>query len=209
MAERPEDLPNASRVFSFFTRRVLPLVEVVEVAFASKKIYQDLQGLRGNLAGSEIEKDLQAIRAHMAILAQRLILKRAFPTGGTYGRSVRGTTFPALAPGYAAIKAKGGLLVGGQRVGPRYPVPDQRLSSLTAKALGVVRQGEKSVTLGFLGGRQQKIAEKLQARNEFWPLSPDERRQVVELGRREAVLMARQRYSATGGGKLRVTVRVA
>jgi hypothetical protein len=210
MARRPEDLPHANRSFGSALRRVLPGVEIVEIAVLGTKLFQEIQGLRGAFKPSrEIEADMDAIRAHMAILAQRLILKRAFPTGGTAGRSVTGATFPALNPGYAAIKAKGGLRVGGQRIGPRYPVADQRLSSLTAKSLGVVRTSSDSVTLGFLGGRQQGIAEKLQVRNRFWPLSNDERRKVAELGKREAVQMARKRYSMTGGKKLQVKLRVA
>lgn len=107
----------------------------------------------------------------MAEQSRQLITRRAFPTNGRAGRSVTGRNFRRLTPRYAKWKASKG----------RPPVPDQRFTSGTANALGVLSRSETRVVLGFRTRR--KVAEGLQKRNNFFGVSRAEEKAVVDIAR--------------------------
>lgn len=112
------------------------------------------------------------------------ILARAFPEDGTAAKDAQGQAVPALSPAYEEAKKKGGMQVqigaSTRRVGPRPGVPDQRLTSLTARGLGVVQEGVRRFVIGFRDARSRKVAEYLQDRNNFWPETNDERRKALD-----------------------------
>lgn len=169
----------------------------------------------------------------LAALARTMILQRAFPGDGSPTRDRRGQAVRPLQQDYAWYKsgtrpyrsqltralalsrraASGkpgpGPLVNvlgiRTRLGPRFPVANQRLTDGTARGLGVIRETENQVVLGFRDARSQRVAGHLERRNRFWGLAPDESARlnvIVEQRVRELARSVRIDPS-----RIRVTVR--
>lgn len=143
---------------------------------------------------------LRPVLAKIAAYLKTSIVQRAFPDSGSAGKSVKGEAFRPLSPKYARYKS-GAMrnasdaarkrswamrvppkgwgprvkeLGTSRRLDPRSPQPDQRLTNLTAKGFGVVRQDDYSVTLGMRDSRSQTVGWELEKRNKWFGATPDE-----------------------------------
>jgi hypothetical protein len=215
----PNTAANAAAILTLILRKRAPRVaeyvakgelaiEGVEAVGGDKLIKQIWRHLQRDLIGRSIDEEMEMILDDMALVAQYLILIRAFPESAEAGHSVKGYAFAPLSRNYAARKEKGGTKIGAIRVGPRPPVPNQRLTSQTAKALGVIRTERLRRVLGFRTGREQRIAESLQRRNEFWPLDAQEKEAVLNLARAEVQRRIAPLLSVTGGRRVRIRIRI-
>lgn len=184
------------------------VIEGVEAFGGEALIKAAWRHLRGDQAGRSIDEQIEFILDDLALVSQYMILLRAFPEGMEAGTSVTGRDFSPLSLAYAKRKLKGGTKVGSIRVGPRPPVPNQRLTSQTAKALGVIRTERRRRVLGFRTGREQRIAESLQRRNEFWPLDAREKEALLNLARAEVQRRIAPLLSVTGGRRVRIRIRI-
>ena len=180
--------------------------------------------------------DIERLLRRMALLAQALILRRAFPDDGSPARSVTGSAVRPLARDYGWYKsgtrpylndstkaaadrtrARSGkpgpgplvnLLGIRTRLAPRPNVSNQRLSDSTAKGLGVVREVPgKSITLGFRDARSQRVAVHLEERNRFWGLDEQERDRVLMLAAEAARDLA-QSFKISGKVTIVANVRL-
>jgi hypothetical protein len=115
----------------------------------------------------EVRKRRAIKQAALAI--RNMIRRRAFPTTGKPGLSKTGKPFKKLSPGYQMHKLRKG----------RHGVPDQRLSSRTARALKVIQSTETRAVVGFVG--RQAVAANLQKRNKFFGIRPAERKLAVDI----------------------------
>ena len=175
---------------------------------------------------NEINDATQKILRRAALAMQGMVLRRAFPDSGP-GRDVNDRVFPPLERDYGhyksatrpyvsaetraaamkkrALSGKPGIgplvdVLGIRtRLGPRHNASNQRLTDLTAKAIGIVRESPGSVVLGFRDERSQRVAGHLQRRNNFFGLTSPERRAIVAQIEREMRALVDRSFTIAGG----------
>ena len=152
----------------------------------------------------------KAILATVALSLVRSITLRAFPDDGYASISVDHVRAKPLSEDYRWRKTLGLVVtkVGSakRKVGARKGVADSRLTSLTAKALGIVSMSNTKAIVGFGDARAKKVATYLQQRNNFFPQTTTE--EQLALDRADVLLQQSVAKAAISPGVINMRLRI-